>query len=229
VTDGLPLELAFFTGVLGAPHCLGMCSGLAGGYFIRCGHGIGAVMFYHGTRILTYGVLGMAGALSGRVLIQQGGFGKGQGLLMISAGLIIVLLGLSRWLSFPGPAAAHHGSPNRLPRSLRVKVPALRMPPRPWVAAIPGAMNGLVPCSLTASMAIAGAATADPWQATLLMTAFGLGTLPTMAMVSMAGTSIGRSAQGLYASLAGLIVVVLGLWTLYEGWVFFDIIRGLSN
>lgn len=229
MTAELPLGLAFFTGLLGALHCLGMCSGLAGGYFLCRGGGIGALMLYHAARILTYGVLGMAGALSGRVLVQQGGFGKGQGLLMIAAGLVIVLLGLSRWWPLPGSGGANHGPSGMVPKALRLKSPACETPPRPWLAAIAGAMNGLVPCSLTASIAIAGAATADPWRASLLMAAFGLGTLPTMVLVSLVGTSIGRSARGLYAALAGLTVIALGLWTIYEGWVFFDIIRGLSN
>ena len=92
-----------------------------------------------------------------------------------------------------------------------------------------GAFNGLVPCGLTVSIAIKGAATGSPLQAGLLMVFFGLGTLPTMALVSLTGTVIGRRARGLSATLAGLAVLALGLWTLYEGWVFFDVMRGLSD
>jgi hypothetical protein len=94
---------------------------------------------------------------------------------------------------------------------------------------VAGAFNGLVPCSLTVSVAIKGAATADPLRAGLLMVALGLGTLPTMGLVSLTGTLIGQNARGLFRKLAGLAVAVLGLWTLYEGWLFFDIMRGLSN
>lgn len=222
----LTLSLAFLTGVLGALHCLGMCSGLAGGYFVRCGSGIRAVLSYHGTRILVYGILGAAGALAGRVLVQQGILGKGQGLLMMVAGLVIVGLGLSMLWPARGRRAG----------SLEVRPPprAVRLgpgPPRPapWTAAVAGAFNGLVPCGLTVSIAIKGAATADPLRAGLLMVVFGLGTLPTMGLVSLTGTAIGRRARGLFSGLAGLAVMVLGLWTLYQGWVFFDIMRGLSN
>ena len=48
-------------------------------------------------------------------------------------------------------------------------------------------------------------------------------------MFFLGSASIFPHAQGLFARLAGLTVVALGLWTLYEGWVFFDIMRGLSN
>ena len=78
-------------------------------------------------------------------------------------------------------------------------------------------------------MAVKAAATADPLRAAGLMTAFGLGTLPTMGLVSLTGMMIGAKARGLFARLAGAGVVVLGLWTLYEGAVFFDIMRGLGN
>lgn len=225
----LTLPLAFLTGVLGALHCLGMCSGLAGGYFVRCGRGLAAVLSYHATRILVYGVLGAAGALVGRVLVQHGIVGKGQGLFMMLAGVVIVALGLSLIWPLPGRKRQEIVAPEVCPQGQTVQFPAPMPRPGPWSAVVAGAFNGLVPCSLTVSVAIKGAATADPLRAGLLMVALGLGTLPTMGLVSLTGTLIGQNARGLFRRLAGLAVAVLGLWTLYEGWVFFDIMRGLSN
>jgi sulfite exporter TauE/SafE len=229
VNPELTLPLAFLTGVLGAFHCLGMCSGLAGGYFVCRGSGVGAVLSYHGARILVYGVLGTAGALAGRVLVQQGILGKGQGLLMMLAGLVIVLLGLSRIRPLASWSNQRAGPTQPPPAHREVAFGIAPPRPDPWLAALAGAGNGLVPCGLTVTIAIAAAATADPVRAGLLMLVFGLGTLPTMALVSLFGAAIGRHAQGWFATLAGISVVVLGLWTLYQGWVFFDIIRGLSN
>lgn len=225
----LTLPLAFLTGVLGAFHCPGMCTGLAGGWFVRCGSGIGAVLGYHAARILVYGTLGMAGALVGRVLVQQGMVGKGQGLVMMAAGLVIVGLGVGLLWTGKRPGGERSGSPDRSSGSQKVRFSPAPPRPKPWLALIAGATNGLVPCSLTVSIAIKAAATADPLRAGLLMLVFGLGTLPTMALVSLTGTAIGRHARGVFAILAALTVVALGLWTLYQGWVFFDIMRGLSN
>lgn len=225
----LTLTLAFLTGVTGALHCLGMCTGLAGGYFVRYGSGMGAVLGYHAARILMYAILGTAGALLGRVLVQQGMVGKGQGLVMMAAGLLIIGIGLGLvWTGIRRGgtgSGSHHRSPGRQEVPFTVRPPQ----PKPWLAPLAGAVNGLVPCSLTVSVAIKAAATADPLRACLLMLALGLGTLPTMALVSLAGTAIGRRARGVFAILAALTVVALGLWTLYEGWIFYDIMRGLSN
>jgi uncharacterized protein len=225
----LTLPLAFLTGVMGALHCLGMCTGLAGGYFVRYGSGVGTVLYYHAARILVYGVLGTAGASVGRVLVQQGMVGKGQGLVMIAAGLLIIGIGLGLVWSSIRRGIAGSGSHHRSPRSQEVPLPSTPLRPKPWLAPFAGTINGLVPCSLTVSVAIKAAATADPLRAGLLMLAFGLGTLPTMALVSLTGTIIGRRARGVFAIMAACAVVALGLWTLYEGWIFFDIMRGLSN
>lgn len=221
--------LAFASGVFGAFHCLGMCSGIAAGYFI--GHGwerrLLPQLYYHGTRILMYTVFGVAGAVIGRVLVQSGLIGKGQGILMMIAGVLIVLIGLGvlgvlPWLR---QGAGRSGQPDQ--RGARVV--RLQMFRRRWTPVVAGLLNGLVPCSLVFSVAVKAVASADPIRAGLLMAAFGLGTLPTMAAVSVLGAVVGSRARGIAARLAGISVVALGLWTLYEGVVFFDIMRGLSN
>jgi hypothetical protein len=219
------LLLAFTTGLAGTPHCLGMCSGLAGGLFLHQGlvqRGLPAAL-YHGVRVLTYVALGTAGALLGQVIVQVGGFGKAQGLLMIAAGLAIVALGLGLLgvLRFAAPARC------------RFAVPApgegTRSRPRLARFALAGVGNGLVPCSLVFSVAIKAAATASPAQAAALMLAFGLGTVPAMLGVSLLAGALGNRACGRGRILAGVAVVALGLWTLYEGIVFYDVMRGLAG
>jgi hypothetical protein len=61
------------------------------------------------------------------------------------------------------------------------------------------------------------------------MLSFGLGTLPMMGTVSALGGLAGHLTQGLALRLAGAIVVLLGAWTLYEGLVFYEVMRGLAN
>jgi sulfite exporter TauE/SafE len=223
------LALAFTIGLFSALHCLGMCSGIAGGFFVHYRRAplLRALFAFHGARILVYAALGVAGAAVGRVLVQTGLIGKGQGILMITAGLVILALGLDLLGLIPG----RRRGPEPARRDSHVEVRLTGGPParRPWVPVLAGALNGLVPCSLVFSVAIKAAATADPLRAGLLMAAFGLGTLPTMATVSWFGGVVGRRARGLLARAAGLLVVLLGLWTLYEGIVFFDVMRGLAN
>jgi sulfite exporter TauE/SafE len=201
--------LAFTTGVFGALHCLGMCGGLASG----CAAGNGSLrplrslLQYHGGRILLYTLWGVAGALAGRVLVQTGFIGKGQGLLMICSGLLVIGIGARMALHRSGPI----------------------VPPRFQLPVLGGVLNGLVPCSLVFSVAIQAAAAADPVRAGLLMLSFGLGTLPTMATVSILGGLGGQWARGPWAALAGFVVAGMGVWTAWEGWTFYDIMRGLAD
>ncbi len=221
----LTLAMAFATGIFGALHCLGMCGGLAGGFFVQrqVQPRLAPQLIYHASRLFTYALLGMAGAWAGRSLAQTGLTGKAQGILMMGAGLLILVLGLRMLLARPRrPALAPT-------RGLEVRLEPMTRPPRPWSPLLFGTLNGLIPCSLVFSIALKAAATGDPGHAGLLMLAFGLGTLPMMAAVTGFGAFVGARARDFSARIAGGLVAVLGLWTLYEGYSFFDIMRGLAN
>lgn len=220
--------LAFTTGIMGAFHCLGMCGGIASGFFAGHGsrRGLHSQVTYHGTRIAVYVIFGVLGALIGRVLVQAGIVGKGQGILMILTGTVIILIGL--WLSelIPGlkPTKCNKGCTT----PLTVRFGHFKQSGK-YLPGIAGMLNGLVPCSLLFSVGVKAVSTADPLRAGLLMLCFGLGTLPTMALVTTVGAVIGEKSRGVLARLTGLVVILLGAWTLYEGLIFYDIMRGLAN
>ncbi|MGB7551826.1 MAG: sulfite exporter TauE/SafE family protein [Chromatiaceae bacterium] len=217
--------MAFATGLFGALHCLGMCGGLAGGFFVQrqVQPRLAPQFIYHASRLFIYALLGMAGAWAGRSLAQTGLTGKAQGILMMGAGLLILVLGLRMILARPRrPALAPTGG-------LEVRLEPMTRPPRPWSPLLFGTLNGLIPCSLVFSIALKATATGDPGRAGLLMLAFGLGTLPMMAAVTGFGAFVGARARDFSARIAGGLVAILGFWTLYEGYSFFDIMRGLAN
>ena len=218
--------LAFSTGIFGAFHCLGMCSGINGGFFAGYGQLPRAfpLLAFHGARIAVYSTLGIIGALIGRTVVQVGLFGKFQGVLMIITGILVILIGFYLLGLFgkrkqKPPQADVQTIKFIDPKSLKTRLAPL----------FAGMFNGLVPCSLVFSVAIKASGTADPVEAGLLMLAFGAGTLPTMGLVSIVGAFIGAQTYKLVEKLAAISVILLGLWTLYEGWIFFDIMRGLSN
>lgn len=219
------LALAFTTGLFGSFHCVGMCSGINGGFFIHYGRfpKLSPILAFHGTRIALYSLLGVAGALLGQVLIQAGIVGKAQGILMILAGVLIILLGFNLLGLFN-----INKQIQIKPQSVQLTGPASTNKLRftPYLA---GLFNGLVPCSLVFSVAVKAAATSDPLYAGQLMLAFGIGTLPSMGTVSLLGSYFGSKLHGGLTKLAGLSVIGLGLWTVYEGVTFYDIMRGLAN
>jgi sulfite exporter TauE/SafE len=221
--------LAFTTGLFGAFHCLGMCSGLAGGFFADHGwqHSVAPLIRYHGARVAVYSLLGIMGSLLGHVIVQTGIVGKGQGLLMILSGVLIVLIGLYlliRAIPIKQKLAFEN---NKHEQTIRFFDKTTR--PGRITPFLGGIFNGLVPCSLVFSVAIKAASTANPIHAGLLMLSFGAGTLPTMATVSTMGMLLSQHMKGFFAIFLAVLVITLGLWTVYEGWTFYDIMRGLAN
>lgn len=218
--------LAFMTGLLGTGHCLGMCGGLAGGFAVHQSHWRKPLplLGYHGSRIAVYVLLGTLGAVLGRTLVQTGTLGKFQGQLIILAGLVIIALGIGvagLWSKL----APRRCSPSTATQPLH-RMTLWRQQLAPMIA---GAVNGLVPCSLVFSVAIRATATADPVQAGLLMLCFGLGTLPAMGAVTALSGYIGCRAHGMAQRLAGVAVIALGAWTVYEGVIFYQVMSGLAN
>ena len=98
-----------------------------------------------------------------------------------------------------------------------------------WLAPLlAGWVNALVPCSLVFGVAIKTLAMSSWLEAATMMLAFGLGTLPANLAVTLTAAIL-RKRAGRYLSLAAAGTVVgLGLWTIYEGWVFYDVMRGLA-
>ncbi len=219
------IALAFVSGILGAFHCIGMCCGVNAGFFAACRQppGIAQLAAFHTMRIATYAVLGIGGALLGRVLATTGIVGKTQGLLMMLAGVIVLLLGLRFAASIDRNDSRQTQSP-AVPFYPRLPEKMTPLPPL-----VGGLINGLVPCSLVFSVALQAAATASPLKAGMLMIAFGAGTLPAMVTLSIVGATLGYKARGLLAWATAITVVALGLWTLYEGYIMYDVIRGLAN
>lgn len=218
--------LAFITGLLGAGHCLGMCSGLAGGFAAHQNNWRRPLplLTYHGSRIAVYVLLGALGAVLGRTLVQTGALGKFQGQLIILAGVVIIVLGLGIAGLLPQLAPRRCSNHTTAQPLRRMALWRQRLAPM-----LAGVVNGLVPCSLVFSVAIRATATADPLHAGLLMLCFGLGTLPAMGAVTALAGVIGWRAQGLAQRLAGVAVIALGAWTVYEGVIFYQVMSGLAN
>ena len=206
------------TGVLGSGHCLGMCGGLVSGFFMKLGaRTFAPYLAYHLTRVGVYALIGLVAAALGTVLLQTGSFGKLQGLLQIVAGLLVILLGLdllgvSPWRNSLGFAPIAWLRRQFLAATSRGVLPG---------AIIGGAINGLMPCSMTMAMAVKATTAPTPPEGMLLMLAFGAGTLPSMLFASVLFGKLGPRLRGSLQKLAALFVIALGVSTLWQGLRFY--------
>ena len=158
---------ALVLGFIGSLHCLTMCGPLL--LWVHGNRPQSQQILYHGSRILTYMVLGVMAGFMGKA-IQ---WGSSQQILSLVVGALILL---SVWLA----ANKNSSSPlswvyQKLTRWQTRKRPANMFT---W-----GILNGLLPCGLT-YVAIAAAMTqANPWQGALYMLVFGLGTVPALTLL----------------------------------------------
>ncbi len=216
---GFDYTLAFVAGVLGSGHCLGMCGALVSGYFMNAGKERSYLPYfaYQLTRIFVYTLIGIAAASLGFVLVSSGMFGKIQSILQMVIGLVVIILafgilGLIPW----------QGSFRLIPMNVLRKGYATARHKGPVLgAAIAGFLNGLMPCPLTFAMAVKATSAVTVVEGGALMLAFGAGTLPTMLLVSVAFGKLGATVRGIMLKSAALIMIFMGLNTVYSGLSFY--------
>jgi len=213
MTDAIASILipGFLMGAAGSLHCVGMCGPLAlslpgtgGGTHQR----LAGVLLYNGGRTLTYSAYGaLLGAVGGRFAW----FGWQQ---RISVGLGIALLA---YLLLSGRRT--RSTPWRLMPSTmarwRMLLSRHLFDPRPSARFLAGILNGLLPCGIV-YMALAGAALAGSVRdGTAFMAAFGLGTLPAMAVLMLTGgllrpglrRELSRAYPAVLAVMACLLII----------------------
>jgi uncharacterized protein len=206
----MELWTAFILGFVGSLHCAGMCGPLALALPVagntRSAFVLGRVLYNLG-RVLTYCVIGAVFGLVGQSLALAG-FQKWVSLI---AGAVI-LIGLA--------ASTRVGLGLPITKSvvwLKSSVGRLLHQRTFGALFLLGTLNGLLPCGLVYVAATAAAATGSLRMGIFSMAMFGLGTLPMMLGLGLAG----RRLQGVFSfrlqKLVPISLAVLGVLLVLRG------------
>ncbi len=178
---------ALLVGLLGSFHCVGMCGPIAFALPLKkrnLWHILLSRIFYNLGRIFTYALLGGIVGLAGRGLLLS----SSQQWLSILIGLGILVF----WL-LPSSISHRFGflQPfQKLNFWVKQKFSALFRQKSISSYLLVGLLNGFLPCGLV-YLALAGAiATGEVVDGMLYMALFGLGTFPTMLVVSLLGNFV---------------------------------------
>ncbi|MET0104097.1 MAG: sulfite exporter TauE/SafE family protein [Sedimenticola sp.] len=220
----LPYISAFVVGLLGGVHCVGMCGGIVGAMTFGLPEQkrtnllsmLPYQLAYNLGRMGSYVVAGAIMGGLGMLLAQLMPVYYAQRVLMGLAGVFMILLGLylaGWWMVL-----------NRVERlgSLlwkRIEPLARRLLPvqSPGQALLVGAAWGWIPCGLVYSMLINAVSSGGALNGAALMLAFALGTLPNLLVMGMlAGAAARLSRSDLARRVAGLMVILFGLYTLWQ-------------
>lgn len=185
-----PLVLAggFGFALVNALHCAGMCGPFALAAAGTTGARPARLSLYFAGKTCTYVFLGaLAGAAGGSLLRI---LGPAQGLLGLAVGAVLVLAG-ARVLWGAGLDGTAPGAPGRLfVAALAAPLARLRAARAggAWGAGFAlGGLTGLLPCGVSWLAVLQAAALGGPVRGAAFLLAFGLGTVPALAVTGLAG------------------------------------------
>jgi uncharacterized protein len=222
----------FIAGLLGGPHCFGMCGGIVsalGGMTVVRLPGQAAVgapplalqLGYHLGRISSYALAGgLAGGLGGALMLS-GSLGIRLVLLAL-AGLMLIGMGLYLMglpqilLPFEKGGAALWKKLQPLSRRF--------VPVRRLTQAFPlGLVWGWLPCGLVYTALTSALSTGSTGQGASIMLAFGLGTLPNMLLAGLFAAQVrGFLQHRAVRFVAGVLVAGFGVHALLGVWRMFS-------
>ncbi len=209
--------VTFSLGFLGSMHCIGMCGGLVSALSMsRPAIWWSGLAAYQAGRVLTYSLMGLAVGLLGVSLQQLGGFGQIQFVLTFLAGLMMITFGLNIAGWMPDPFVRLAARVNAgLGFAGRIKKAAASSAQISWFGI--GLANGLLPCGLVYVALSLGLASGGTWQPSLMMAAFGLGTVPAMMFAPVIVRSLTPENRGLVMKALGILIIIFGLFTMIRG------------
>lgn len=188
------LVAAVVAGLVGSPHCIGMC----GGFAVLCGGRARDAVLWHAGRLTSYAVLGgLAGAFGSLV----------PGPSWLAA---LVSIGLMVW--FAAGLAGLVPEPRVVIPGLKQLGSAVAGNPAGAMRYAFGVVNGLLPCGLVYAALSVPVALGRPAEGALAMLAFGAGTLPALSAVALGVRRVvARDIR--FRRLMAAAVLAAGLWS----------------
>jgi uncharacterized protein len=208
------LYTAFIIGLAGNFHCLGMCGPIAmalpGSGAARQKAPLGKLLS-NGGRIITYSLLGLLAGLFGQSLAlttSQQHLSVGVGIMML---LFVLVPGRhTQKLNVFKPLA-------RFTAAIKKQFSILFQKRSFFAMFLTGLLNGLLPCGLVYA-ALAGAiATGYATEGMAYMAFFGLGTLPLMLGISVAGQYISLEWRRKLTKVTPVFTVILAVLFILRG------------
>jgi sulfite exporter TauE/SafE len=220
MTDYLLLVTAFSLGFLGSPHCAGMCGGIVGllhsGVVENGGFRHQQILYglaFNSGRLLSYAIAGMIAATLGSSLIGLIGMESSHAAMQMIAGAFMLALGLSiaGWWNGLSRIEAFGARFWRLLQPITARFLPIRSILN---ALLLGGLWGWLPCGLVYTALILVLASGDAIQGGLTMLAFGLGTLPMLAVLGLSAGKINQwRANPRVRKVLGGVIITFGILT----------------
>jgi len=203
--------IAFYIGLFGSIHCIGMCGPLA--FAIPGGEaGRGRFVFdkfiYQIGRIVSYSLLGLLIGFIGRQIwllgVQQG--------VSIASGILILMAAFSRLFKLSFARSNMGGKAFTLINRSLVYAVKHR-----WGHLFIGMLNGLLPCGFVYLALVGAINTSSAANAMTYMFFFGLGTLPLMLLATVGSGFMSINVRRKMNRVVPYFMLFLGAWFVLRG------------
>ena len=207
--------MALSIGLLGSIHCVGMCGGIVAALSMgKKGPLWQAITLYHAGRILTYSLAGLVVGIIGLVVTENQVIDNARQILSIVAGIFMIVFALQ----IGGMV------PERFLNFSLIKIPAslLRKTSEGgsiYLWGVTGLVNGLLPCGMVYAALSLSLMQAEPVKGMLIMTSFGIGTVPAMTGMAMLIRRWAPSSRGVFLRWTALALVIFGFMTMARGYL----------
>ncbi|WP_312279809.1 sulfite exporter TauE/SafE family protein [Oscillibacter sp.] len=210
--------MLFVIGLITSVHCVAMCGGInlsqcipksdapeSEGRFSS----LRPAFLYNLGRVISYTAVGfVVGALGSIVTFSP----AAQGVLKLIAGGFMVLMGFNMLGIFPSLRAL---TP-RMPKQIAQRIDSEKA--KSGSPLVVGLLNGLMPCGPLQAMQIYALSTGNAFAGALSMLLFSLGTVPLMFGLGALSSALGRRFTKKVMTVGAVLVAVLGLSMLSQGW-----------
>lgn len=217
IAEQATLLSIFLLGLFSAPHCAGMCGGIVAALGARASSrsfhdALQSSVIYNLGRVSMYVLLGCGfGALGMTFQHLVPLIGTS---LRIIAGVLLVCMGLYIAGWWMGLRTFEHLVYGLFKPILGVQSMRWSMP-EPIKLFMTGVLWGCLPCGLVYTMLTFAMTTGSIQGGGMIMLAFGLGTIPILLLTgAFADRMMLVIRQQFVRSLAGVLIILFGLWTL---------------
>ncbi len=205
---------ALLFGLVTGFHCIGMCGPIAialplkpGSRFTR----VTSAILYNLGRSITYAAMGLVFGFFGQSFAMAG-FQKWVGIIMGSIMILYVIFPAIFKNKFNIDTFGHQYT-----GALRSRLAKLFGKRSYTSLFIIGLLNGLLPCGPVYAAIAAAIATGSVVYGTVFMFLFGIGTIPIMLTISLAGNKISGVLRKKLAKLIPVTIIIIGILFILRG------------
>lgn len=211
--------MMFVLGIVTSVHCVAMCGGINLSQCLSSGKSepgrknrfsvLRPAFLYNFGRVVSYTAIGfLAGALGSAFTFST----TFQGVLKLTAGIFMLIMGLNMLGIFPWLRRLQP----RMPKSIANRVDKGKAKSKSQF--VVGLLNGLMPCGPLQAMQIYALSTGSPFAGAVSMFLFSLGTVPLMFGLGALSSALSKRFTKKIMTAGAVLVMVFGLFMLSQGW-----------